>query len=749
MLKATFMLIGLFLILWGSVVFADQSNVLPRHILKQSVEVTEYDGRSLRDPRPNDTPPFAGYPDDLLSGGLNGNGLQSPAAPAFADPSHPTATELRRLAIYANYRAIADMATEGGYGIFWGPDIAPDFGPDIEHGLIPGVEYTAVMKLADPSRNINTIPLAVQIPDHFDLDNPCIFLAPPSGSRGYYGGIAVAEWGLFNGCAVVLPGKGTGTGFHHLSDDKAYNPKGVLTAAGKGAEQIQFAVKKNRKLKKYIAANPHRIAAKHAHSQINCEQLWGDAALNGIEFAFWVLNDWFGQIIESPAYDENGEVQKEKQFHPGEILSKKNTLVIASGTSNGAAAALRALEKDRDGLIDGLVVIEPNINPDSAGKFTIEFGEEPFSGHGTSLLDNATLMGIFAPCAALSASLENTPCNLDPIGAPEEARSNRCEALHRIGLLKSATMSEQADEALSILRAHGYYAEQETLLAAHEWLNLWRSLSATYAAAHGRFAVWENIGAISFAAIDPETGKPAPISAQGAAALFSNSNGIPPTSEINLINDAAANGPILENLSISPTSNLEDLNLDGALYFRYLATGNPELLVNGRKPEDFKNFARVQKGIKETLTTADLHGTPAMILTGRSDSLVFPNYHSRPYYGLNQSVEGADSSLRYIEVLNAQHFDAFISTFWLDPATREAQFVPLHYYLFKALDRMYAYLKKEIAELPPSQVVRPQPRGLAAYTRADADSELLPEIKAAPDPEDLITFDGAKLTIPK
>ena len=111
-------------------------------------------------------------------------------------------------------------------------------------------------------------------------------------------------------------------------------------------------------------------------------------------------------------------------------------------------------------MIDGLVVIEPNINPDSAGLFAIDFGGEVFTGHGTSLYDNHTLMAIYAPCAALSPGLAGTPFNLDPIGAPPGSRATRCQALYEQGLLQAATLNDQAVEALSILREHGYYQEQ-------------------------------------------------------------------------------------------------------------------------------------------------------------------------------------------------------------------------------------------------------------------------------------------------
>ncbi len=715
------------------------SDGLPYFVVKNSVNVLRYDGVRDADGKAN----------DLLSGGLNADGLQSVTPPGFEVELKPTPDELRRRALYANFRAITDMTDEGGYGLFWGPALAPDFGGDVEQGLIPGFEYKALMKPPARSRNVNNVPVAVQIPDNFDIKDPCVFLAAPSGSRGYYGGIAVGEWGLFEGCAVVLPGKATGTGFHLLGSDEVYDRDGVLDSARELGRKAQFAVKKSKELKRFLADHPERVATKHAHSQINPERLWGDLALQGIEFAFWALNDRFGTgAARKDDDDDDSDNDDDDDDRRG--FTSKNTLVIASGTSNGAGTSLRALENDRKGLIDGLVVIEPNINPDSAGKFVIDFDGDLFAGHGTSLYDNHTLMAIYAPCAALSMRLAGTPSAGDePIGAPDGARANRCAALRGRGLLTTDTQDEQAEESLGILRKNGYYEEQDKLLASHEWLNLWRSLNPTYAAAHGRFAVWENVCDVSFAAVGG-TGAPDKVPDETAARLFSTSGGIPATDGINLIDDAAKDAPILENLSVTPESGLQDLNLDGARCFRYLATGDEKLLDDGAARKDRKRLKRVQKGIAETRTSGDLRGIPSIILTGRSDALVFPNYHSRPYYGLNQLVEGKDSGLSYIEGDNAQHFEALISTLWRVPAfTGDVEFVPLHYYLFQALDWMRDYLKGKRGTLPPSQVVRPVPRGQKAYEKDDAGGALLPDIKESPAADDRITFSDKTLFIPK
>jgi len=104
---------------------------VPADIVRDSVEIIHYDGVS----------------DDLLSGGLNADGLQSNVEPGFADPLTPTPAELRRRAIYTNFRAITDMTTAGGYGLFWGPgsDLELEF-EGATPGLIPGVEYKALIK---------------------------------------------------------------------------------------------------------------------------------------------------------------------------------------------------------------------------------------------------------------------------------------------------------------------------------------------------------------------------------------------------------------------------------------------------------------------------------------------------------------------------------------------------------------------------------------------------------------------------
>jgi hydroxybutyrate-dimer hydrolase len=52
---------------------------------------------------------YDGGNDDLLTAGLGKTGLGAPA-PQPIDPLNPSAAELRRIAIYNNYRAILDIS---------------------------------------------------------------------------------------------------------------------------------------------------------------------------------------------------------------------------------------------------------------------------------------------------------------------------------------------------------------------------------------------------------------------------------------------------------------------------------------------------------------------------------------------------------------------------------------------------------------------------------------------------------------
>jgi hydroxybutyrate-dimer hydrolase len=147
----------------------------------------------------------------------------------------------------------------------------------------------------------------------------------------------------------------------------------------------------------------------------------------------------------------------------------------------------------------------------------------------------------------------------------------------------------------------------------------------------------------------------------------------------------------------------------------------------------------VQDGIAEVQQSGKLRGKPAIIVHGRADTLVPVNFSSRAYVAHNRWRDGTGSGLRYIEVTNAQHFDAFLGL-----PGYSSSYVPLHVYFNRAMDAMWAHLTSG-AGLPPSQVVRTTPRGAGAPPITAGN---VPPIAANPAASDRITFDGDTLVIP-
>lgn len=166
-------------------------------------------------------------------------GLQSATAPGVSTP--PTVTELRRLTIYNNYRALVDISTGGGFTVLYGPNVKPDGtaqDPSTHKGLIAGDEYLAFEKQGNSRARVT---MMVQIPDSFDPTNGCIVAAPSSGSRGVYGAIATAgEWGLKHGCAVAYTDKGTGNGVHDLQNNTVNLIEGERADAALAGDDSNF-----------------------------------------------------------------------------------------------------------------------------------------------------------------------------------------------------------------------------------------------------------------------------------------------------------------------------------------------------------------------------------------------------------------------------------------------------------------------------------------------------------------------------
>jgi len=666
---------------------------------------------------------YDGATNDLLTGGLGKSGIQFLAgAPVFADPDNPTAEELRTLAIQTNFRAVLDPSPAGGWGSLYGPNIDPEGNPTLGEGLIAGKEYLAYTDDGTGRRNVT---LMVQIPDTFDPENACIVTGPSSGSRGVYGAIGTSgEWGLKRGCAVCYSDGGKGTGVHDLATDTVNLIDGTRQDAAVAGKNSHFtAIDDPAKLEAFNAEFPDRIAVKHAHSRKNPEPDWGKYVLQSIEFAFYVLNleENFGQP------HRRGWIRK--------TITPQNTIVIASSISNGGTASVRAAEQDYKGLIDGVAVSEPNLSPRVLKKLVIRQGERQWTAdsHSKLLYDYFSYINVYQTCADLA----QPDASLNTGVVFRDLAVNRCASLAEIGLLTEfkedgvteTTPEERALEAQQIINDYGILEEQNWVQPTQEFFEFNEAIAVTYANAAGRFSVTDNLCGVSFAGIGA-LGTPAPLPSAGLASLFGVFSGVPPGSGIQLINNDSLGGALQSRFSIS-SDGIQDQNLAAALCYRRLFTGRDENghLLRGR---EFINYIRVRLGLARLRYSGRLKRVPAIIVHGRNDGVVPPNHSSRPYYGLNQLVEGKKSNLHYYEVTNANHLDAFIPFF----LGFQQRYIPLHYYWDQAVSLMYDHLKNGTA-LPPSQVVRTVPRG-TAIPAITLDN--VPPILDNPDAADRITL---------
>ena len=667
-------------------------NVKPATV--QTISVKSYDGTT----------------DDLLTGGLGRTGLGAATGPTFANPTSPTAAELRKSAIYNNYRALIDPTPAGGYGTLYGPNVDANGNVTTGEGRIAGVEYIA---FSDDGSGRENVTLLVQIPTTFDPANPCIETATSSGSRGVYGAISAAEWGLKRGCAVALTDKGTSPTPHDLQADTVALIDGTrTTSAAAGNNAVFRANLTAAELAAFNSTTPNRLAMKHAHSQRNPEKDWGRFTLRAVEFAFYALNDRYG----TPQPDGTRV----------RTITPANTIVIASAASNGAGSALAAAELDTAGLIDGVAVAEPNVEIPPTPAIVIQRGGVTIANTGKPLYDYITNSDLYGLCATQSTQLAGTSGLAFVVPAFAAAR---CQSLKDAGLLTATTTAAQADEALNRLRSYGYSPESDAIYASLSGLEVYSSIAATYGNSYSRASVKDNLCNYSFAATDAG-GAPIAFPAATLAALFSNGNGVPPGSGIQLINNAAVGGARRSVLSTSASTGRADYNLDGSRCLRGLLTTS----------------AALQAGIAETYRSGNLRGKPTVIVHGRDDALIPVNHTSRPYLGLNRQAEGAASKLAYVEVTNAQHFDTFIGSPAVLPGY-DSRYVPLHLYLIRALDAVYANLKSGAA-LPASQVVRTTPRGGVPGAAPAITAANVPNFVTTPSAANAITVSGTTVSVP-
>ncbi len=403
--------------------------------------------------------------DDLLTAGLGLAGLRG-APTAFANPDAPTPQELRRRAIQANWKGIADLGPLGGYGTLYGSVAA-----------VPGREYQAFAKIPG-ARSPHRVLL--QAPDNFDAQARCLIVTAASGSRGIYGAIALAgAWGLTHGCAVAYTDKGAGTGYFDGSDNSGVTLDGTRATAGEAP--LEFDPD---------ATTPATgIAVKHAHSGDNPEADWGRHVLQAARFGLAML---------------------ERAYPQAAPFTPHNTRILAVGLSNGGGAVLQAAGFDDDGLLSGVIALAPNIHAPTA----------------RPLHDFTTEAALLMPCALSDARFDAVPLARVQSRVPP-TWNTRGAGLRAAGLLHAGDAQAQAAQAVEQLKATGWTDAMLASAASSTLFDMWRAIAATYASSYARAGFGAMPCGYTFFAHDAQ-GNPRTPSAATRAAWWADAGGIPP-----------------------------------------------------------------------------------------------------------------------------------------------------------------------------------------------------------------------------
>ncbi|NUF48495.1 3-hydroxybutyrate oligomer hydrolase family protein [Gilliamella sp. ESL0250] len=635
---------------------------------------------------------YDGDSNDLVTAGLGFTPLSTTIiTPEVEVPSKPHFQERRQAKLN---RYIDTKIGEGTLFGFRKQELTPLF-----DGKIAGTEILAVQRQ-------DGVGMLLQIPIDFDKNKPCIVAVPAIDSDGVLNAKDVqirGLWGLRHNCAVVYNDKGLGNGIYDIKRKLGFTVWGEVDSGN-----ILFHPSIKNK-EKYIQKYPHRYAIKQLHSKINAEARWGEHVLKSLEFAFYELNSMF-----SP----NKQV----------IFNKDNTLVLVYGASDGGGAALKAGELDDQNMIDGIVAVNPQIQPNiDKSRVTLKIGNSNKQKLETKSIANYSAYGaLYIPCAipAIKPYKDNAYV---PYASYFLHSQQRCNALKKAKLLTTGT----PEEALEKLHQNGWTPDMDIQLPYFYYTES-IGLPYQYISAYGKYDVTENMCDFSVASTQQNpiyySGKVAPLEEISFEQIWGMANGHLPlwngrdATVLDLVENEDLNTPRREFYSSSQTKNMVDYGTKGAICV-YKKSQDP----------------RVKQGIKQVMASGNLNGIKTFIVHGRNNVKQLPNYTSRAYVALNSLVEGKQSQLRYIEVENASYLDGrppFDNTL-----------LPIDYYGEDAIEWLWANLTTN-ATLPVSQVVRAKARGGKSGYAPQVTSKNLKSITQTPNRNDVIQTNDGKLILP-
>lgn len=482
--------------------------------------------------------------------------------------------------------------------------------------------------------------VVLQIPDAMS-EQACLVVAPSSGSRNVFGAVGTSgAWALSRGCAVVYTDKGTGTEVA-LSHGRKFRIDGLIS----GPQDPLVAA---------TAISPgidHQVVQKHAHSQVHPEQHWGQFVLDAARFATAFLAQKHG-------------------------ISRSELKVMAASVSNGGGAVLRAAELDQQGLLDAVVAAEPQVN--LKHRFNWQRDQQKQTVQTQPLLALSIQLALLEPCAALDPQLDQAPFKFNA-GMLTPVLQQRCQLLADDGLVTGQDTRQQAADALRQIKDMGIEPAAWSLAQINTLANLWAAINHTYSNSYLQRAASDSLCHTVLAAFAP-SGQTRVLTETEEVAMFALSNGI-----------------------TSPGTELAVTDEAGLITARLV--GQPGYGYQVQKCfKDQLSSEAMQQAIELIQVAPEQNQIPTLILHGQADGTVAVNHASRAYFHRNQSHPKANPDMRYLEIEQVQHFDAFLAYPGFDQ-----QFVPMHPYFEQAMDWMLSHLQTGEA-LPPSQLIKTQTR---------------------------------------
>ncbi len=284
-----------------------------------------------------------------------------------------------------------------------------------------------------------------------------------------------------------------------------------------------------------------------------------------------------------------------------------------------------------------------------------------------------------ARCSTTTQAALLMPCALPKLGLPPVPDvDKRCAAAVAAGLIQGTDLSAQRAAAYDALRASGWTDAALRGGSTSVTFDLWRTIAVTYASSYGRYGAGEEPCIAGFSAVNADGTARVNTNAERAA-WWSDASGIPPGAGVGF-------------RVAKPGEPHDALNCLRALW-----TGSDAAAT------------RVKQGVAATKASLPRKGLPIIVVHGLDDGLVPAAFSSAPYAA---KAKAAGADLRYWQVRNAQHFDAFLGL-----PQYGAAYVPLLPYVYRALDRVWANLESK-TELPADAIIETTPRGIGKALEA-------------------------------